>query len=193
MPSHRGELTREEFYDSVSALSTNGYWSQYALDSDSLWIDEEGYLLYDEQYYYTVDSEGNTLVYGDRLEDAPAYTLETDESGHVTAVNIDWRRELRVGGVFLPAQRAQLAVGAILGSQEGPLALMRSPLLSAVNVGSFTWFGNGQPMSWEDSGWTMTACLSWENCIVTNIGMVVIEEDAEEGTCHFTLRLEKTE
>ena len=51
---------------------------------------------------------------------------------------------------------------------------------------------NGQPLTLEDGGWTMTACLSWEDCSVTAIGMVVLEEDAEEGSCRFTLRLEKT-
>ena len=193
LPPHRGELTREEFYDNVSALSTNGYWSQYALDSDSLWIDEEGYLLYDEQYYYTVDSEGNTLVYGDRLEHAPAYTLETDESGHVTAVNIDWRRELRAGGVFLPAQRSLLAAVTALGSREGAFALMESPIPTALTSWNLGQLSNGQPLTLEDGGWTMTACLTWEDCIVTAIGMVALEEDAEEGTCQFTLRLEKTE
>ena len=192
LPPHRGELTREEFYDNVSALSTNGYWSQYALDSDSLWIDEEGYLLYDEQYYYTVDSEGNTLVYGDRLEDAPAYTLETDESGHVTAVNIDWRRELRAGGVFLPAQRSLLAAVTALGSGEGAFALMNSPIPRALTTWNMAQLPNGQPLTLEDGGWTMTACLTWESCVITAIGMVALEEDAEEGTCQFTLRLEKT-
>ena len=192
LPPHRGELTREEFYDNVSALSTNGYWSQYALDSDSLWIDEEGYLLYDEQYYYTVDSEGNTLVYGDRLEDAPAYTLETDESGHVTAVNIDWRRELRAGGVFLPAQRSLLAAVTALGSREGAFALMESPIPTALTSWNLGQLSNGQPLTLEDGGWTMTACLTWESCVITAIGMVALEEDAEEGTCQFTLRLEKT-
>lgn len=193
LPPNRGDLTREEFYDNVAVLSGNDFWSGRSLDGGSMWIDEEGYLLHDKQYSYAVDSQGREISYGDRLEDKPLYTLETDENGHVTAVNLDWRRELRTGGVFLPAQRAQLAVGAILGSREGPFALLRSPLLSAVSVGSFNWFGNGQSMSWEDDGWTMTACLTWENCIITNIGMVVMEEDAEEGTCHFTFRLEKTE
>ena len=192
LPPHRGELTREEFYDNVSALSTNGYWSQYALDSDSLWIDEEGYLLYDEQYYYTVDSQGREIGYGDRLEDAPAYTLETDENGHVTAVNVDWRRELRVGGIFLPTQRSLLAAVTALGSGEGAFDLMKSPIPTALTSWNLGQLSNGQPLILEDGGWTMTACLTWEGCSVTAIGMVVLEEDAEEGTCHFTLRLEKT-
>ena len=192
LPPHRGELTREEFYDNVSALSTNGFWSQYALDSGSMWIDEEGYLLYDEQNYYTVDSEGNTIAYGDRLEDAPAYTLETDVNGHVTAVNIDWRRELRAGGVFLPAQRSLLAAVTALGSREGAFALMESPIPTALTSWNLGQLSNGQPLTLEDGGWTMTACLTWESCIVTALGMVALAEDAEEGTCQFTLRLEKT-
>ena len=192
LPPHRGELTREEFYDNVSALSTNDYWSQYALDSGSLWIDEEGYLLYNERNFYTVDSQGNTLAYGDRMEDAPLYTLETDENGHVTAVNIDWRRELWVGGVFLPAQRSLLAAVTALGSEEGAFALMSSPIPAALTTWNLAQLSNGQPLTLEDGGWTMTACLSWEDCSVTAIGMVVLEEDAEEGTCRFTLRLEKT-
>ena len=191
LPPHRGELTREEFYDNVSALSTNGFWSQYALDSGSMWIDEEGYLLYDEQNYYTVDSEGNTIAYGDRLEDAPAYTLETDVNGHVTAVNIDWRRELRAGGVFLPAQRSLLAAVTALGSREGAFALMESPIPTALTSWNLGQLSNGQPLTLEDGGWTMTACLTWESCVITAIGMVALEEDAEEGTCQFTLRLEK--
>lgn len=193
LPPNRGELTPEEFYDNVSALSTNDYWSQYALDSGSLWIDEEGYLLYNEQNFYTVDSQGNTLVYGDRMEDKPLYTLETDENGHVAAVNIDWRRELRVGGVFLPAQRSLLAAVTALGSEEGAFALMNSPIPTALTTWNMAQLPNGQPLTLEDGGWTMTACLTWEDCIVTAIGMVALEEDAEEGTCHFTLRLEKTE
>ena len=50
-----------------------------------MWIDDEGYLLYDRQDIIFEDSQGRMLRYGDRMEDAPLYTLETDGSGIVTA------------------------------------------------------------------------------------------------------------
>ena len=105
----------------------------------------------------------------------------------------DWRRELRVGGVFLPAQRSLLAAVTALGSAQGAFTLMNSPIPTALTTWNMAQLPNGQPLTLEDGGWTMTACLTWEDCIVTAIGMVALEEEAEEGTCQFTLRLEKTE
>ena len=79
-----------------------------------------------------------------------------------------------------------------LGSREGAFDLMKSPIPTALTSWNLGQLSNGQPLILEDGGWTMTACLTWEGCSVTAIGMVVLEEDAEEGTCQFTLRLEKT-
>ena len=72
-------------------------------------------------------------------------------------------------------------VDIVIQTEELEILLLRHPA-----------DGNGLELSLIHI-WTMTACLTWENCIITNIGMVVMEEDAEEGTCHFTFRLEKTE
>ena len=86
---------------------------------------------------------------------------------------------------------AAVAAVTALGSGEGAFDLMKSPIPTALTSWNLGQLSNGQPLILEDGGWTMTACLTWEGCSVTAIGMVVLEEDAEEGTCQFTLRLEK--
>lgn len=190
LPPYRGNLTREAFYDNVSALSDNGYWSDRSL-TGGMWIDDEGYLLYDRQGYTTTDSQGRVLRYGDRMEDAPLYTLETDGSGFVTAVNLTWESDWAVGADILPINRAILATASFQGSAVGSLELMESPILQALqDMGELP---DGEPVTVESGDFTVTLTLSGENYRAGLYGLVYAAEDGQPGSCHFTFRLEKAE
>lgn len=191
LPPNRGELTRKEFYDNVSALSGNGYWSDLSLSDGSMWIDDEGYLLYDRQDIIFEDSQGRMLRYGDRMEDAPLYTLETDESGIVTAVCMEWEADWAAGGAVLPIDRAILATASFQGSAVGPLELMESPILQALqNMGELP---DGEPVTVESGDFTATLTLSGENYQGGFFGLIFTQEEGQPGSCHFTFRLEKAE
>lgn len=189
LPPNRGDLTREEFYDNVAVLSGNDFWSGRSLDGGSMWIDEEGYLLHDKQYSYAVDSQGREISYGDRLEDKPLYTLETDESGFVTAVNMEWEANWRGGLDILPVNRAILATAAFQGSDVGVLELAQSPILETLNgMGELP---EGEPVTVQSGEFTATLTFSGENYQVGSFGLIYKADDGQPSSCHFTFRLEK--
>ena len=191
LPPHRGNLTREAFYDNVSALSDNGYWSDRSLTGGGMWIDDKGYLLYDRQGYTTTDSQGREIGYGDRMEDTPLYTLETDGSGVVTAVHLAWESDWAAGADVLPIKRAILATAAFQGSTVGALELAQSPILQVLQkLGELP---DGEPVTVKSGEFTATLTLSGENYRSGLYGLVYAGEDGQPSSCHFTFRLEKTD
>ena len=190
LPANRGELTRAEFYDNVSALSGNSFWSDRSLTGGSLWIDEEGYLLNSQQGVVIEDSQGRILRYGDRLEDKPLYTLETDGNGYVTAVDLAWESDWTAGADVLPIDRAILATAAFQGAAMGPLELMQSPILRALqDMGELP---DGKPVTVESGDFTATLTLSGENYLVGIFGLVYAQGDGQPSSCQFAFRLEKS-
>lgn len=191
LPPNRGDLTAAEFYDNVSAVSGKNFWTDRSLRSDPMWIDDEGYLLYDHQSIIIEDSQGREIGYGDRMEDAPLYTLETDGSGFVTAVNLTWESDWAAGADVLPIERAILATASFQGSAVGSLELMESPILQALqNMGELP---DGEPVTVESGDFTATMTLWGENYRSGLYGLVYAAEDGQPSSCHFTFRLEKAE
>lgn len=187
LPPNRGDLTAVEFYENVSDLSGNGFWSNQNLEG-GLWLDDEGYLLQDQQGYTTI-KDGRELRYGDRISDAPIYTLETDESGFVTAVNMEWEANWRGGLDILPVNRAILATAAFQGSDVGVLELAQSPILETLNgMGELP---EGKPVTVQSGKFTATLTFSGENYQVGSFGLIYKADDGQPSSCHFTFRLEK--
>lgn len=189
LPPNRGDLTAAEFYENVSALSGNGYWGSQSLNSGSMWIDDEGYLLYDRQGYYTSDSQGREIGYGERMEDAPLYTLETDDSGFVTAVNMEWEAEWIGGMDILPLNRAVLATASFQGSIVGALGLAQSPVLKA--LGEMDGLPDEEPVTVQSGKFTATLLFTGDNYRVGSFGLIYEADDGQPSSCHFTFRLEK--
>ena len=168
-------------------LSVNGFCSNQNLEG-GLWLDDEGYLLQDQQGYTTI-KDGRELRYGDRISDAPIYTLETDESGFVTAVNMEWEANWRGGLDVLPVNRAILATAAFQGSDVGVLELAQSPILETLNgMGELP---EGEPVTVQSGEFTATLTFSGENYQVGSFGLIYKADDGQPSSCHFTFRLEK--
>lgn len=189
LPPNRGELTQQEFFENVSAVSGKNFWTGGSLRSDPMWIDEEGYLLYDRQGYYTSDSQGREIGYGDRMEDKPLYALETDEEGFVTAVTLEWEADWAAGVDVLPVERARLATAAFQGSRMEAFALLDSPILET--LGKLDELPNGAPVPVSGGDFTATLTLECANCRVAPYGLIYLMDEEQSGSCRFTFRLER--
>ena len=85
---------------------------------------------------------------------------------------------------MLPIDRAILATASFQGSAVGPLELMESPILQALqNMGELP---DGEPVTVESGDFTATLTLSGENYQGGSSGLIFTQEEGQPGSCHFT-------
>ena len=178
VPPNRGEVTAAEFSENINKVADY-------LDYD-LWVNEDGFELAKQTVDILTDGEWERREYGKPFDDAPAYTVETDENGYVTAVCIE--REGRDSGedmdwVRLPAwgSMARVITAAFQGTEFSGYHILRGPLMAALNQSM-----DGHRV--QDGPFTLTILLEMDG--YRNINALLVPE---ECWYHFSLRLEKSE
>lgn len=189
-PPNRGEVTAAEFAENVSEVSR-------MLDR-SLWVDEEGFRLSKQTVRILIDGvhgsededDWEERRYGEPYEDEPAYTLELDGDGFVTAVCMEQEGGFSGGDadwVFLPLEDARILTMAFRGAWCSGREMLRGPAVEALEQDPAEW--TGQPV--REGAFTLTLSLEQEGY---DSGVYLIpQKGAEEGHYRFSLRLERTE
>lgn len=187
-PPNRGEVTAAEFAENVSEVSR--------MLGRSLWVDEEGFRLSRSKgtVMVLVDSDEDGWQerrYGERYEDEPAYTLELDGDGFVTAVRMEQEGGFSGGDeewAFLPLEDARIITMALRGAWCGGWEMLRGPAAGALEQEPAMW--TGQPV--QEGAFTLTLSLEQEGYDAGG-SYLFPQEGAEEGRYRFSLRLERAE
>lgn len=181
LPPNRGDVTPEQFYENVNAVS--GYLGY------SIQVDDEGYRIAGSDNVIVPGKDG-VFQRGDRFDSEPFYRLETDGEGFVTAVSVqEAGRGEEAGFVWLPNEGASLAIWAYAGTEWGGYETASSPLLKAISEGR-GW--NKGVTSSGGFGLTLTLEQSGYDAAFSS-GILVPREGAEECWYRCVIRLERLE
>ncbi len=188
-PPNRGEVTAAEFAENVNDVSR-------MLDS-GLWVNEEGFRLPKQTVSILMDGahgsedDWEERCYGEPYEDEPAYTLELDGDGFVTAVRMEQEGGFSGGDgewAFLPLEDARIITMALRGAWCGGWEMLRGPAAGALEQEPAMW--TGQPV--QEGAFTLTLSLEQEGYDAGG-SYLFPQEGAEEGRYRFSLRLERAE
>lgn len=190
-PPNRGEITAAEFAENVNDVSR-------MLDS-GLWVNEEGFrlpkqtvsILMDGAHGSEDEDDWEERCYGEPYEDEPAYTLELDGDGFVTAVRMEQEGGFSGGDgewAFLPLEDARIITMAFRGAWCGGWEMLRGPAAGALEQEPAMW--TGQPV--QEGAFTLTLSLEQEGYDAGG-SYLFPQEGAEEGRYRFSLRLERAE
>lgn len=187
-PPNRGEITAAEFAENVNEVSR--------MLGRSLWVDVDGFRLSASSGTVMVltnsdEDEWQERRYGEPYEDEPAYTLELDGDGFVTAVRMEQEGGFSGGDgewALLPLEDAQIMTMAFRGAWCGGWEMLRGPAAGALEQEPAMW--TGQPV--REGAFTLTLSLEREGYDAGG-GYLFPQEGAEEGRYRFSLRLERAE
>lgn len=190
-PPNRGEVTAAEFAENVSEVSR--------MLGRSLWVDEEGFRLSKQTVRVLIngvhgsgdEDDWEERRYGEPYGDDPAYTLELDGDGFITAVCMEQEGGFSGGDadwVFLPLEDARIITIAFRGAWCSGREMLRGPAVEALEQAPAEW--TGRPV--REGAFTLTLSLEQEGYDAGG-GYLIPQEGAEEGRYRFSLRLERTE